>query len=173
MVPRVLTVIERGILWSMRKQWWDKFEIQGSGCWKWLGSCTSAGYGQVMVGGKIYYTHRLFYERFKGPIPEGLHIDHLCRNRWCCNPSHLEPVTCRENLLRGETSVARNTAKTHCAKGHEFTKENTYTSKGPYGPKRKCRECNRLRQLEYTERKFAEAGLVIQRRKKRGRYNAT
>src|SRR5690606_7991791 len=88
------------------------------------------------------------YELLVGPISAGLYLDHLCRTPRCVNPHHLEPVTARENSLRGETVLARNLAKTHCPSGHEYTQENTYRAgpakKTPNGS-RQCRTCVRER----------------------------
>ena len=84
-----------------------------------------------------------------GEIPDGLSIDHLCRNRRCCNPAHLEAVTNRENLLRGPTTQAsRNAVKTHCINGHEFTEANTYYRKDG----RTCRTCSMLNMRKYRSR---------------------
>jgi hypothetical protein len=87
-----------------------RVEIDDFGCWNWTGALTSnlpgKGYGRIQVGPKLKLTHRVAYEALVGPIPEGLDLDHLCRNRKCCNPAHLEPVTRRENLLRGDTLTA-------------------------------------------------------------------
>jgi hypothetical protein len=96
---------------------------------------------------EIVYVHRLAYEVFVGPIPDGLQIDHLCRQRACCNPDHLEAVTCRVNLLRGDTITAREAATTHCPQGHEYTEANTY--RRPDNPiKRDCKICRRERQRD-------------------------
>lgn len=111
------------------------------GCWVWTGARVSAGYGSLGVGKKTVSAHRFMYTALVGPIPEGLHLDHLCRNRACCNPEHLEPVTSRENTLRGETLAAACAAKTHCPKGHEYTPDNVLRA----GRKRICRECRYLR----------------------------
>lgn len=96
-------------------------------CWGWQGVKIPTGYGQLCVEGKMVGAHRLAYEILVGPIPEGLVIDHTCRNTGCVNPAHMEPVTNKENVLRGVGVTAENARKTHCSDGHELTPENTYT----------------------------------------------
>jgi hypothetical protein len=120
-----------------------------NGCWPWLAS-RKWGYGCFSLdGGKVQVrAHRYAYEVLVGPIPSGLQIDHLCRNRACCNPDHLEPVTGAVNNLRGEGIAARNARKTHCLNGHEFTSENTYRVKGG----RACKPCQLRRDRERKER---------------------
>jgi HNH endonuclease len=90
-------------------------------CWEWQGYKTDKGYGQLSILNKSYMAHRLIYELFIGSIPDELVIDHLCRNRSCCNPTHLEAVTDRENLLRGNGWGGINSRKTHCPKNHPLT----------------------------------------------------
>lgn len=114
-----------------------------SGCWLWYGSIERNGYARVGAFGRYYLAHRLAFELAKGPISHGLQIDHLCRIRSCCNPDHLRQVTCRENLLCGETHAARNSRKNHCHRGHEFTNENT---KIKSGGSRCCRICENITQ---------------------------
>lgn len=109
-----------------------------SGCWVWITG--NGDYGRIRVGAEVKIAHRVAYELFVGPIPAGMQIDHLCRNRSCVNPSHLEPVTNRENTLRGVGFAAVNASKTECDHGHDYTPENTYVT--PDGS-RQCRECRR------------------------------
>lgn len=106
-----------------------------SQCIVWTGKYFANGYGRV--GYKL--AHRIAYEQAVGDIPKGLYIDHLCRNRGCVNPNHLEPVTLVENVMRGVSPHALNAKKTHCSKGHEFTFSNTYQRKDRTA--RECRIC--------------------------------
>jgi hypothetical protein len=124
-----------------------------TGCWNWSGSLRK-GYGRIRIGDRRPPSHIAVYELLVGPIPEGLQIDHLCRNRACCNPAHLEPVTQRTNVLRGEAPTAVNAHKTHCVNGHEYDLINTYFR--PSGG-RDCRACQRHAQRAYQDRKKAAA----------------
>lgn len=97
-------------------------------CWLWGAYIAPEGYGRIHAGRdspRPLLAHRVAYELLVGPIPEGLTLDHLCRNRGCVNPAHLEPVTNRENIMRGTSVPARNARKTHCKHGHVFSPENT------------------------------------------------
>lgn len=116
-------------------------------CWEWEGA-HSEGYGTYWDGKRgSARAHRFAYEQLVGPIPEGMFLDHLCRNPGCVNPDHLEPVTNSENLLRSPR-MNRYVGMTHCKRGHEFTPENTgITSAGA----RRCRACERER---YRRRKL-------------------
>jgi hypothetical protein len=131
-------------------------------CWNWTGRPSKQGYGRLWTRvdddgrRQIKQAHRWAYETLVGPIPEGLVIDHLCRNRLCVNPEHLEPVTDLENLMRGETLVALNSAKTHCHRGHEFTEENTYVRVREGRPRRGCRACHRIEERNRQRRLRAE-----------------
>lgn len=119
-----------------------------SDCIEWTGNIASNGYGRVKVKGKSHYAHRLAYERAFGPIPPGAHIDHLCRNRACVNPEHLEAVDLVTNIMRGEGVMAQNSRKTHCPQGHPYDDENTMLLNG----RRHCRECGRARNRAWYAR---------------------
>lgn len=117
-------------------------------CWLFTGADNGRGYGQVWHERKQRFVHRVTYEHLVGAIPDGLTIDHLCRKRNCCNPSHLEIATGRENVLRGDAFSARNARKTHCPRGHELIEGNlaAYPMR-KYGW-RVCRTCHAARQRE-------------------------
>jgi len=118
--------------------------IQENGCWEWVGAQSPDGYG--LWGSRApRRAHRRMYEHTKGPIPDGLTLDHLCRNRGCVNPDHLEPVTRGDNFLRVEGHTAMNARKTHCKVGHPFNGANTYISERG----RSCRTCSRDRMRTY------------------------
>lgn len=122
------------------KRFWAKVE-KSDGCWLWTGALTHDGYGRFRLPGGHAMAHRWAYEQTIGPVPEGLVLDHVrargCTNRNCVRPDHLEPVTEQENLLRGDTFVAANAAKTHCPSGHAYDDVNTVVRNG----RRHCRAC--------------------------------
>ena len=109
------------------------------------------GYTKIGVGGSTLLTHRVAYEAFIGPIPDGLQIDHRCKQKACCNPDHLEPVTCRENLLRGDTLTAAQVAATHCKRGHPYDEANNYIRADRPGV-RGCRACRNSWRLRAAQR---------------------
>lgn len=115
-----------------------------NGCWEWTGPCNESGYGFLSRDGKTGKAHRIAYELWRRPVPKGMDLDHLCRNRKCINPDHLEIVSRRTNVLRGVGLTAQNAKLESCKNGHPFTNENTYRH-GPDGRWRKCRVCNRER----------------------------
>lgn len=134
---------------------WSKVSSQGS-CWVWTGYKERDGYGVFAVhisGTKKsipFKVYRLSYTLIKGEIPKGMQIDHLCRNRGCLNPDHLEVVTCKENVLRGNGLCAINKKKTHCPQGHEYNLTNTYYDKngGRY-----CNICRAVAREKYLQKK--------------------
>jgi hypothetical protein len=126
-----------------------KLVPSAGGCLEWHGVRTNEGYGRVGYLGKKWPVHRLVYEYFNGPVEDGLVLDHLCRNRVCANPAHLEPVTDQENILRGEGPAATNAGKTHCKHGHPFSGSNLFLcSRG----RRQCRACYEARKRRSQER---------------------
>lgn len=127
--------------------------ITESGCWIWTGCLNNKGYGQFHHNKKTTYVHRFVFEVLRFTIPDDLCIDHLCRVRCCVNPYHMEPVTNKENILRGESGHAINARKTHCYRGHEFTPANTYIRKMG---ERECRKCH----SEYQNRRYHAAKAV-------------
>ena len=120
-------------------------KIDPNNCWIWQLHKNASGYGQIGVGShtdgsrRTALAHRISYEYFKGIIPEGLTIDHLCNTESCINPDHLEAVTVKENVHRGNPLWKQEAARTHCLNGHEFTRENIYKSSRGNG--RNCRTC--------------------------------
>jgi len=137
---------------------WAKSEPTMMGCWVWTGG-GARGYGQIRIDGRTQSVHRLSYELLKGPIPPGLHLDHKCRVRPCWNPEHLEPVTNKENILRGNGPSAHNAKRTHCINGHTLTGDNLYLYPGDGS--RKCKECKRQR--DKTREAFMRRVLEILR----------
>jgi hypothetical protein len=158
----------------------DAKAVPGSGCWGWTGGHDANGYAKLSVDGATKNAHRIGYELYVGPIPDGLQIDHLCHthdsscmggttcpHRGCVNPQHLEPVTQRANVLRGEGPAGRNARRTHCKNDHEYNERNTRI--GPRG-NRMCRECERVRGVRRwsDNRDAMRAYDRDYRRKKRG-----
>ena len=134
----------------------DKIVIDSNGCWIWRGFVNDNGYGLVYLKEikRQRRAHRVVYGLLRGAIPDGLHLDHLCRVRACCNPDHLEPVTPRVNTLRGETIPAAKLKQTHCIHGHELTGENLYIHK-----KRGTRNCRTCMMETARQRRLGSAGV--------------
>jgi hypothetical protein len=126
-------------------RFWSRVQ-KSNWCWLWTGTVSSSGYGVMRIDcskanpkGRLVYAHRYAFENTKGAVPKGLELDHLCRNRRCVNPDHLEPVTPRVNQLRGTGPAARNARKTHCSKGHLFAGQSLYLR--PDTGNRQCLIC--------------------------------
>lgn len=111
-------------------------------CWLWTAGLNSMGYGQFWHMGEHVMAHRFSYHIHKGKIPQGQVIDHLCKVPRCVNPDHMQAVTVFENTKRGNNHVSKYLTRTHCIRGHEYTKENTWVTKQGW---RYCRACNNLR----------------------------
>lgn len=127
------------------ERFWPKVD-KTDGCWLWTAALSDGGYGVFGIGGRrVVHAHRFAYQQRVGPIPEGLHLDHLCRVRNCVNPDHLEPVTHAENVRRGLSGP-----KTHCGYGHEMNEANTYVN--PNSGHRECRACHARRERNRRKR---------------------
>lgn len=122
------------------------------GCWQWLGGVSGHGYGRFYADGRQQQAHRVMWEARVGPIPPGLELDHLCRNPGCVNPDHLEPVTPKENKLRGVSPLALKAQQTHCYRGHPFTPDNTRLRVRGRGFSRICKTCAYEYQRDYKAR---------------------
>lgn len=147
MSKSVRTILQFGEIQQERitDEFWSKVDVKSEDeCWKYLGSKLPNGYGQFWFEEirQPITAHRVAYELMIGKIPEGYQIDHLCRNRLCVNPKHLEAVTCQTNLLRGNTDAAKNASQTHCPQGHSYSGKNLYIS--PRG-ERICRICRNMK----------------------------
>jgi hypothetical protein len=127
---------------AFEARFWEKVDASAS-CWAWTASTKGNGYGQVKHRDRKspLFAHRAAYEMLVGEIPEGMTLDHLCKNTLCVNPDHLEVVTMKVNVLRSTSPTAINATKTHCVRGHEFTPENLLG--GSLG--RSCKTCHRER----------------------------
>jgi hypothetical protein len=141
---------------KMAWRFWEKVDRSGGlhGCWLWRASTSHGGYGQVNRGmpdgPRNTGAHRVAYELVKGPIPAGMHIDHLCRMPLCVNPAHLEAVTPRENMLRGRSPWADEARRTHCPLGHPYDEQNTILRRDG---SRRCRVCTRAQNREAQARR--------------------
>ena len=124
---------------SLPDRFWANVEAANDGCWVWRAGRVGDGYGAFKLNGKQFRAHRLSYQALIGDIPDDKQLDHLCRNRACVRPDHLEIVDVRTNLLRGETIAATNASATNCPQGHPYDLFNTMFMRG----RRYCRSCDR------------------------------
>lgn len=138
---------------SVSKRFWEKVKWTSS-CWEWTGALNGKGYGAFRFEGKSRGAHRFMHELIGKPCPDGLEIDHLCRNPLCVNPSHHEFVTGQVNVLRGEGPAARNARKNACLNGHAY---DAVDSRG----KRRCRSCKLKRQREYGRGYYTKGKLSL------------
>lgn len=122
---------------------------KGEECWQWRGTRAENGYGRMRYQRRMQLVHRLSYELLVGPIPAGMVLDHLCRNRLCVNPEHLEPVTSAANILRGQGVAAAMARRIACGRGHPYDEANTYWFRGY----RICRTCHAQSKRRYNQRK--------------------
>lgn len=125
-----------------------KVQIQATGCWLWTAARDRDGYGQFGDGGTMIRAHRWAYERFVGPIPHGMEINHLCRVRACVKPEHLEPLTRAEHARRDNTPPEINRRKVACPKGHPYSGINI-------DGRRICRECQRANERRWRSSRRA------------------
>lgn len=148
--------------WERRRpqlpDFWDRVE-KSAGCWLWKGSSRDDRYGQYQRDGVYHLAHRYAYEQVRGPIPEGMELDHLCRRPRCVRPDHLEAVTPTVNQHRGYGFSGINHRKTHCINGHELSGANVQIQRtGKRAGRRRCLACHRPRNRAYMRQLYRSGG---------------
>lgn len=139
-------------------RFWEKVRVdEQTGCWFWEAGLHWNGYGFFWTGKRLIRSHVYAYEHLIASVLPSFELDHLCRNRACVNPFHLEPVTKKENVLRGIGITAQNARKTHCIRGHELSGKNLHTKANG---QRKCKRCHADHQIYYTKRNNILAGKI-------------
>jgi hypothetical protein len=134
-------------------RFYKKLKENDKGCLEWQGYCQSSGHGQIFFNGKLIGTHRLAWLLSNGEIPNGMQVLHKCDNGSCCNPNHLFLGTHADNMKdMCHKGRGNNQKKTHCKNGHEFSFTNTMRN----GNGRKCKQCHRIRSLNYHYKKMTE-----------------
>jgi hypothetical protein len=144
----------------MVAEFWTKVDAVGP-CWAWTGGRSGGRYGMY----RRQYAHRIAYEQLVGPIPDGLELDHLCRNTLCVNPDHLEPVTHAENTRRGFGPAGMAARRTHCPHGHPYDAANTYV-RATGG--RRCRICSLASSREEYRKRRGVTNEEVDSRRGRG-----
>ena len=140
-----------------------------TGCWLWTGAIIPNGYGVGPSVGGSHLAHRVGWTLYRGPIPEGMYIDHLCRVRSCVNPDHLRPVTPKQNSLENsESRPSKNARKAQCPKGHPYSGENLWIRYQAGKPSRHCRACTRAQKRDRWRRHFAQRMLHEPELRRRG-----
>jgi hypothetical protein len=125
-------------------------QITKEGCWEWTAKIhKNTGYGYFTVKGKTHLSHRFSYKYFKGEIPLNLCIDHICENRKCVNPEHLQAITLKQNILKGKSVCAQKAKQIYCHKNHPLSGENLYITPDN---RRQCKTCNKIRQKKYLSK---------------------
>lgn len=146
LLPRLREVLQKLTEgWGAGRRIYPLVKIRTNECWEWSARRNPNGYCYLLAGGKTTVVHKYVYKKMIGEYGVGLVLDHLCRNRFCCNPKHLQPVTSRENILRGNGKAAENARKTHCPLGHSYSSDNLV--KNVTG--RECRTCRLLKRREW------------------------
>ena len=158
MTEPIRPIVLTGDIEKTRRRFMSHAMPETNGCWRWTACADQKGYGAIRLNGCSLGAHRVAWVLFRGQIPDGLTIDHLCRNHWCLNPEHLEPVTNRVNILRGNGMGAQYARATCCKRGHKKTPENTYTA--PRGT-RECRVCKLMAYIRRRQREGKACYRVI------------